>query len=197
MNGLMKITVNDLDWAEKAINKTNVYSEDILCAREVVNRFPKHSGDVVETVSKIAVIDALNNTQTFRNKNIVSLRKLAIMINNIQDIDIRLENGDISVVSEIALIYPGRKLYSFASKYCAIHNQEVYGKDSYAKYDNVVVQNIPRFIKTTKTPYIQKYDVYMEKIDEIIHINGLQNIPFIRKKLDQYIWWHFRKPELE
>ncbi len=193
MKELEKITINDLDSVEKEITASKVYSEDIVCARELVLRFPKHGNDVIETMSKIAVIDALNNTQTFRNKSVVSLRKLAFLINEIKDIDGRLEAGDPSLVSEIAEIYPGRKLYSFASKYCAIHNQEFYIKDSYAKYDKVVVNNLPRFIKTTKKSYIHKYDVYIKKIDDVITNNGLCGIPLIRKKVDQYIWWKYRK----
>ena len=191
MKNLLKITIEDLDFAEKEIKQTSVYSQDIVCAREVVLKFPKHR-DVVETVSKIAVIDALNNTQTFRNKSSVSLRELAAKINGILDIDKRLERGDISLVTEIAEIYPGRKLYSFASKYCTIHNQEVYGRDAYAKYDKIVVNNLPKFIKTTKSSYIQKYDVYIQRVDEVISINGLRSVPFIRKKIDQYIWWTYR-----
>jgi hypothetical protein len=193
MNGIIKISIDDLDLAEKEILATKVYSEDIICARELVHKFPRHDGDVIETVSKIAVIDVLNNTQTFRSKSTVSILKLAKLINNIKDIDERLKVGDVSLVTEIAEIYQGRKLYSFASKYCTIHNQEVYEKDAYAKYDNVVVKNLPRFIKTTKKSYIKKYDVYMKKIDQVISDNGLHGIPFIRRKIDQYIWWKYRK----
>ena len=64
------------------------------------------------------------------------------------DIDLRLADGDISIVNEIAPVEikgKVRNFYSFASKYCSHHNPEIY-----PIYDSYVEKMLMHFKKRDK-----------------------------------------------
>ena len=73
-----------------------------------------------DVLVKCAVIDRFYSTNIYGN----DLNKLARHIVSITDIDVRLKNGDLSLVNDIASCPTVSSYYlSFASKYCNWHNQ--------------------------------------------------------------------------
>jgi hypothetical protein len=188
-NKYKKINIDDLNRADEEIKKSRVYSKDDELVTKIVKKFPKHNCNVEETAMKIAVIDVANSTRLNMHKKTISIYDLAKKISEIQGIDERLKNGDKELVSEIANLYKKPIITSFASKYCAIHNQVVYGEDKFCKYDELVKTNLNLYVEVKKTKLNHNYLLYHEKIMEIINANGLADVPQIKKKIDQFIWW--------
>lgn len=188
-----KITFKDLEDADKEIQRDKVYSKDVELVTIVVKKFPKHDCDIDEIAMKIAVIDVANSTRLNMHKKTISIYDLAKKIKNVRDIDNRLKSGDKTLVTEIANLYEKPRITSFASKYCAIHNQVVYEEDKFCKYDELVRTNMNKYVDVEKTKLVHNYSLYHDKITEIISSNGLEQVPKIKQKLDQFIWWDEKK----
>jgi hypothetical protein len=119
------------------------------------------------------VIDVTHSTQTFKQKQKATIIQLAEAIKNIENIDGRLENEDINLVTQIASSTSVGFL-SIASKYCACHNQYLYEKDDYLKYDSVVSGQIKYWAKD--------YRAYYNRPERIIDNNNLRYVTEIRQK---------------
>lgn len=78
----------------------------------------------------------------YYSTNIFSILPIVQGLIHIPDIDQRLQNGDPTLVNDIATIIPGRTNYSFATKYCACHNPQ-----AYPIYDNLVADFFNAIIK--------------------------------------------------
>lgn len=176
------ISSKDLETASKLVRKDPIYGPEVIVLESIFKKYPTH--DYIEnTVIKLCVMDVTHSTQVFKQKAKVNIVKLAEAINSIPNIDKRLENGDLKLVSEIAGLTQVNFL-SLASKYCALHNQIVYGKDNYYKYDSIVNKQIN---------YKRRdYDGYHRILDEIIRSNNLGDVPNCRKKLDHYFWYNYK-----
>ena len=124
----------------------------------------------------------------FYSTNIFSIFAVAEHIRSL-DIDSRLQNGDASLVDEIAGITINgteKRFYSFASKYCSHHNPTLFPiydsyvdrvlrffkkKDRFCSFVDEDLKNYPRFIEVLNA--FQRF--YM--LDE-----------FNKKELDRYLW---------
>lgn len=184
-----RITIDELNKADEEIKKNKVYSKDDELVTIVVKKFPKHNCDIDEIAMKIAVIDVANSTRLNMHKKTISIYDLAKKLSQIKNIDERLKEGDKTLVNEIANLYVKPRITSFASKYCAIHNQIVYKQDDFCKYDELVRSNLGKYIEVKKTSLVHNYPLYHDKITEIIYLNRLDKVPNIRKKIDLFIWW--------
>jgi hypothetical protein len=130
----------------------------------------------------------------FYSTNIYSIYLVAERIYKMK-IDSKLEEGDISAVSDIkSVIIGGKKkeLYSFASKYCSHHKPEEYPiYDSYV--DKVLwyfkcrdkKNNKPSF-SNFKRKDLKDYAKFKSIILEFRDYYGLTN--FTLKQIDQYLW---------
>jgi hypothetical protein len=170
----------DIEDVFNKVDKDPVYGEENKAVKRILKKFPNHVS-LEDIMCKISVIDVTHSTHVGIHKKNFSLVDLAKKIMVIKDIDKRIESGDLLLVDEIANIN-GKNLLSFASKYCACHNQMVYGKDDYFKYDSVVSKAI--YYKG------RNFVEYSEKLDEIIESKGLINVDRIREKLDLYYWYN-------
>lgn len=127
----------------------------------------------------------------FYSTNIYDIHSVAKHILAISNIDKRLEQGDLSLVEDIAHVKVGKDkkehtFYSFASKYCSHHQPTLY-----AIYDN----------------YVEKVLIYFRKRDHfcIFKNTDLKNYPsfisiihlfqkhyhleeFSLKQIDKYLW---------
>ncbi len=173
--------INDLDVEEayKKVENDPIYGEENKAVKSILNKFSSHES-LDEIICKISVIDVTHSTHVGIHKKKFSLVDLAKKIKSIANIDQRLKQGDISLIDEIANIN-GVNLLSFASKYCACHNQMIYEKDDYYKFDSVVSKTI--------NYRGRNYKIYSSILDEIVKSNKLSNIKLIRKKIDIYFWY--------
>jgi len=121
-----------------------------------------------------------------------------MIIKNIKNIDERIKNGDPEVVVEIAKSNGKINLFSFASKYCCYHNKNLYGKDDYSIFDNVLKNYLPKYFDDITKNEIEnwrknfQYKKFNEYIGQKLKLLNI-NIPFKRRKFDHYIWYLNRK----
>lgn len=135
---------------------------------------------------------ALND---FYSTNIFDIHAVAQHILSLE-IDIRLDEGDKSLVNDIAhVVVNGRDhfFYSFATKYCS-HHQPL----RYAIYDSYVekvllAMNKREHFANFKREELKDYETYMSVIRAFQQRFGLMNYNI--KEMDQYLWqlgkWYF------
>ncbi len=124
----------------------------------------------------------------FYSTNIFSIFAVAKHIQAL-DIDKRLEEGDASLVDDIADMTIGgkkRRFYSFASKYCSHHKPTLFPiydsfvdrvlryfrkQDGFCSFSDEDLKNYPKFIKV------------LNAFQEFYHLED-----FNKKDLDRYLW---------
>jgi hypothetical protein len=173
---------------KKSINASlkewNTLENYILQERSLSLLFHKFPDNT--TIENILLkVSALND---FYSTNIFDTYTVSRHILNCR-IDVRLENGDISLVNQIAPItIAGKKrnFYSFASKYCSHHKPEIY-----PIYDSYVEKMLMYFKKTDKFSRFKKeelkiYEIFLSIIHEFKKYYGLNE--FSLRQIDIYLW---------
>lgn len=106
-----------------------------------------------------------------------------------QNIDERLANGDLSLVSDLARIEINGKpfyFYSFASKYCSHHRPDLYPiYDSYVHKLLKYFRNRDGFTKFKESD-LKEYRSYTDIIKSFKKFYGLDY--FNVKEIDKYLW---------
>ena len=193
----MDLTCENLELVEKMIEADPKYGPEQKLIESVLIRFPDNN-DIEIVAMKIGVIDVTNSTRLFQYKQNISLYDIAeLIVNRINDFNKRIEDGDITLISEISRktksLY-NRNLFSFASKYCHYHNRFLYQNDDFSIYDTIVRKKLPEcFTDITEsilenwreTSNYEAYNKYIEKkLNELkITINNR------RRKFDHYFWY--------
>lgn len=134
----------------------------------------------------------------------VKIPDIAEKIISIKDFDSRLQKWDTNLVRELAIFSKGDKeikLYSFATKYCALHNCMVYKRDNYAIFDSIVCKKLKEFNKQYKFAEfsdddfeLENYPKYVEILDKFRKRFTL-NCTF--RELDLYLWKMGKLEKLE
>ena len=195
--------------AKQTIRKTPTSISLYGDAKMVLQNMWNHSGGTYDLQEQI--IDLIfRKKYAFQNSNleIVKLKtatlnlyystyirattKLATGIHQIQNLDARLLNGDITLVDDIASVL-SRRNYSFATKYCACHNPKVY-----PIYDNIVAEYLAKvMIKGNLKGYqassftaaknvMQNYMDYVAIYNAFMKQYKLQRLSY--REVDWYIW---------
>lgn len=195
------ITPSALIDADKQVENDSQYGPEQKLIRDVIRKYSRND-DIIYVAMKVSVIDVTNSTQLSKYKSKISLYDIADIIVNIKDFDKRVENGDESLVEEIAQKSKnkGVNLFSFASKYCHYHNRFVYGKDDYSIFDSVVrdhlsAYSLPGNPITLRTPEKWRkridYKSFNGYIAQILDASGI-TIPGKRRCFDHYVWFNNR-----
>ena len=122
----------------------------------------------------------------FYSTNIFSIFPVAKHILEL-DIDDRLNNGDLTLVEDIANVEElGKRCYSFASKYCSHHKP-----NDFPIFDNYVSRVLMHFknqdhFANFKSDDLRDYIRFNEVLDEFAKFYGLEG--YSRKELDMYLW---------
>lgn len=196
---MKNIKAEDIENTHQKVMETGNYGKEDKLITECFKKF-KENTDINIVAMKIGLIDITNSTHISQHKSLVSAYDIAEHIVSIKDIDKRLQEGDPLLVSEIARVkgHGGEiNLFSFASKYCCYHNKNVYSRDDYSIYDNVLKDNLKKYFDDIKPYKIDKWrkaydyksynDYITNKLDELgIHIK------FRKRKFDHYIWFNER-----
>ena len=103
----------------------------------VVKQYPSHN-------SKAAVELKVKLLNSFYSTNIKAVQQMANHIFKIPNIDNRLLNGDKTLVGDIACLN-GRNFYSFATKYCALHQPTLF-----PIFDSIVSDTFKRLLRNNK-----------------------------------------------
>ena len=196
---VLRLTNKMLEEEHQKVLADPGYGADYALIDSIFKRFPDNT-DPELVALKIALIDMTNSTNIARQRKRIIVKELADIIVGIQDFDIRLQQGDPSIVPIIAKSNGEINLFSFASKYCTYHSVAVYGNDDYVIYDSVVRDSLPMYVPGLRKSTIDRwrstynYTAYKNCIDELLEANGI-DIPFKRRKLDHYLWHTYRKAE--
>lgn len=124
----------------------------------------------------------------FYSTNIFSIFPVAKHILKL-DIDTRLENGDTTLVNDIAKLKINgveKNFYSFATKYCSHHFPEVF-----PIYDSFVEKCLMYFYKKDKFYNFKKEDLkdYTKFKNILIYFKKYYNIDnYNLKDIDRYLW---------
>lgn len=142
---LKPLSVNDFrrknDLPRPTINKYHQRDNDVL--KYLFEKMPTNQ-NAEEVFIKVVVIDFIYSTQLKHLIGGAGVHDLVDLILGL-NFDARVKIGDPTLVNDIANNNGGVNLFSFASKYCALHNWYVYGKDDYSIYDSVVARLFPKY----------------------------------------------------
>lgn len=124
----------------------------------------------------------------FYSTNIFSIFTVAKHILSL-DIDKRLQDGDASLVDDIADVTIGgkkRRFYSFASKYCSHHKPTLF-----PIYDSFVDKVLRYFRKVDgfcsfSDEDLKNYPRFIEILNQFQRFYGLEDVN--KKDLDRYLW---------
>lgn len=195
---------SDAERALAAYNKLPSYSiqEDIL--QRLVKKYPDHkNAGAVDTKVKLLNL--------FYSTGIQATNLMAAHILLIKDIDARLKAGDKSLVAEIATLKLSngdvRFNYSFATKYCALHQPT-----KYPIYDSIVADTfeslfvqgyfpkytysrtkskLPNtFTKGEFAAKLKEYDFFVDFYKYFMELFDLTK--FTVREVDAYIWGAFK-----
>ena len=207
---ITQASINDV---EDEISNHPSYGVDDRLVANILKEYPSNT-DVNIVAMKIALIDVTNSTHLSQHKSKVSIDKLAKHIVGIEDFDCRVKQGDLTLVKDIIDFSGDINLFSFASKYCNLHNRHLYNGDSYPKYDGIVAASLPVYYEQFEVNHISftlngkkyefgqltsthlnnirkemDYPAFVKIIDCLIDKLGLSNEPNIKAKLDHFIWY--------
>lgn len=188
----LPLTIENIYEQEEKVQADPYYGKNGngLLLRDLFSQKPNNY-DYITVAHKILLIDYTNSTRLKQRKAIVTIYDLARKIVTIQDLDYRIQQGDPSVVDEIATI-SSVNFFSFASKFCFYHN-----KEKYSIFDGVVTETIPQYLDVTQQ-YIKdcknfvdnkSYKDFRDIIDKLIIAYDLGSVPNIREKLDHFLWY--------
>lgn len=195
MEALTEKRINDA-----ALKHTKRYNLTEKALEEVFKHYPDHK-NVQGVIAKIALLDRLYATNL--SKATTDIVDFAQKICGIHDTDIRLQCGDVNLVCEISQIVPTKKPFSFATKYCCLHNIFVYQKDDYSIVDSHVKNYLPQYLKDAKksglkVDYISrnKLEYYQKTGNYSAIADGIESLlneykillPNRRRAFDTFIW---------
>lgn len=180
--------------AEKTVND-EVYRVTEPMLWELFKAFPENN-EPYQIAAKVLLLDKLYSTQLFRYKGMGFLMQIVDNIRTIPDFDERVKNGDPTVVCEI---YRGfdKKQFSFATKYCCLHNTVVYGRDDYSIYDSTVHKLLPKYAKQVGVPLtgaqIERwkndgnYQAFNDAVSAVLDKAGVTT-EGRKRKFDLFLW---------
>lgn len=147
----------------------------------------KRNDNIEDVLIKCSTLNDFYSTNIF---DIHSVAKHILELN----IDSRLEDGDVTLVNDIANVYVGvkhehRYFYSFATKYCSHHQPLKYS--IYDQYVDDVLNFFRRRDDFTKLTFNSErlkknYGLYLEVIRSFQEHYRLSE--FNLKQMDQYLW---------
>ena len=196
-NAILKVTAEEIEVVHKKVLEDESYGTDYQIISDVLNRFPYNTEPEIVAM-KIGLIDMTNSTHLGQHRNRITLLELVKLICGIKDFDLRVQQGDPELVSILARSNGKINLFSFASKYCTYHNVDVYRRDDYSIYDDVVANNlfryVPGLLKTAPENWRKNanYNTFLNCIDRLLNDNKIF-IDFRRRKFDHFLWYTYRK----
>ncbi len=130
----------------------------------------------------------------FYSTQIFSIFHVAQNIFSLEDVDTRLKQGDLSLVSEIQRVTIDdkvRKFYSFATKYCCHHNA-----NAFPIYDSYIDKTLRYFKKidsftTFENEDLREYAQYVEILNLFKKYYDIES--FTIRDVDWFLWQFGKK----
>lgn len=193
----------DVSTALKMYKKLEPYGIQEMLLKTLVKKYSDHT-------NRAAVDTKVKLLNLFYSTGIQAVSKMADNIFGIKDIDARLKQGDLTLVPQIATLKldGGERFnYSFATKYCALHQPE-----KFPIYDSIVADTFESlFVKgyfpkytysrsKSKSPNtftkvefaakLKEYDFFVEFYKYFMELFDLKS--FTYRQIDSYIWGAFK-----
>lgn len=193
----------DAEEALKMYEKLEPYGIQEMLLKTLVKKYSDHT-------NRAAVDTKVKLLNLFYSTGIQAVSKMTDNIFRIKDIDARLKQGDLTLVPQIATLKldGGERFnYSFATKYCALHQPE-----KFPIYDSIVADTFESlFVKgyfpkytysrsKSKSPNtftkvefaakLKEYDFFVEFYKYFMELFDLKS--FTYRKIDSYIWGAFK-----
>ena len=196
----LPLTRDSIEIVEEAVKKDQVYGDGAnggALEKYFSRDKNKKNKDKDIILHKIMLIDYTYSTNLAKQKSSLSIFQLADIIKNNQELDSKIEHGDISIVADLLKEIPVN-LFSFVSKYCTINNYECYHKDAFSIYDNIVADVIPQYLdieaseidKWKRNKQYYKFHSLITRMIELYNLDDINNKnPKIRRKLDHFLWY--------
>lgn len=185
--------VGSIDIIKPCMGEVNKYlkrwveKENLFLPENALNKlfhvtYPKNH--IIDDV--LIKVSALNNLYGTNLYEVVLVAKNIVS----QDIDKRLQAGDVTLVNDIAMVKMKNEkkwcFYSFATKYCSHHNHF-----DYPIYDSYVDKVLRHFRKVDGfcsfvNSDLRKYEVFKQTIIDFRKYYGLED--FNLKEIDKYLW---------
>ena len=127
------------------------YQKEEKILKELFTQCPKNT-NLDEITQKVAKLDKFYSAGLVRNQ--VPYSDMAKRILSV-DFDKRVQKWDEKLVEDLASSF-AKKPFSFASKYCVLHNHLVYKRDDFVIFDSLVCEKLKEFKKQFKNSR-QKY----------------------------------------
>lgn len=165
----------DAEWFINTWREVGKFSAPVDAMFKICQQYP-HNNNLEEVLIKCAVIDNYSST------NVFDLYKMAEHIVG-KHIDVRLQDGDYSLVDDIAKVEIGgkvRNFYSFASKYCHYHSPKIF-----AIYDSYVAKVLCVFLGK-KEDELREYNTFMAALIDFSQRYSLKKYKY--DDLDKYLW---------
>lgn len=105
---------------------------------------------------------------SFYSTNIMAVQQMANHIFNIPNIDNRLLNGDKALVEDIARLN-GRNFYSFATKYCALHQPTLF-----PIFDSIVSKTFKKLLSNNHLAPQYDYNNKSSKTSRVYSIKSFE-----------------------
>ena len=189
------LNISIADFVDTLINRDKVlsdYAQEEQILNQIFSLYSKFNN--IDVLTRITLLNQFYSTA------IMDIRTVAKHIVNVSYVEQRLKRGDLSVVSEIALIKHGNKTWnhaSFASKFANFHNN-----DAFPILDSLVVKvfcklrRLGFFQQNTKFSESELRSNYMKYVDvykEFISLSGICSIVYNGsipnyKLIDNYLW---------
>lgn len=172
-----------------------LYSRTEPMLENLLKQFPGNTLPE-QVAAKVLLVDKLYSTRIFDFKKMSFLPEMVDKIISIPDFDLRVSNGDAAVVCEIYKDFP-RKMFSFATKYCCLHNTIVYKRDDYSIYDSAVHRLLPKYAKNCGvningaqiSRWYQRddYNAFNNAVNAVLDAAGI-TVQNRRRAFDLFLW---------
>ncbi len=156
------------------VTKLQRYAPEEVALRQLFTQTYPANKSINEILIKVIALDSSYSTNLRRFS---SISAMAEVIKDINDFDVRLAQGDHTLVDEMCskmqsleneidpnVRYP--KPFSFATKYCCNHNE-----DDFPIYDSFVAKVITRYQRTEA--FLPAGDVLRNRWDEAYRMDGI------------------------
>ncbi|RDU64663.1 hypothetical protein [Helicobacter sp. MIT 14-3879] len=168
------------------------YDAQEKASKYLVKQFPNNT-NLNEVIIKISCRDSFYSTQITKNIKYPDMAKHIMDINKKLDLDSKFKRNDLSpkekaeIINAISKINKDNKeinLYSFATKYCALHNE------TFVIYDKFVNIVLSYFCNKDKFSSFKKNDLKdYEKLLEILNIfKNYYKLESSFRNIDMYLF---------
>jgi hypothetical protein len=170
---------------KEEFDKNNKHSENLINC--LISNYPENN-KVEIVLLKVITINSLYST------NIYNGIKIAEHIKNISNFDNRIQEGDENLINDIAMghgIKTKKKskeyyFYSFATKYCSIHNN-----NCYPIYDNILSRLLKKYkeekiVEDFNNSNLIIFSEYKKILTKLKNKYNLDNFSF--RDIDKALW---------